>query len=144
MLLSWLFSDWKIFPDGTKTIQNMIVNVIKGTLGIALVGVFVIFSVMFLNAVFGDWHGASALKIALQQNDPKILMDGLFMQNNSLVTIILMGIFMAMFMTMIPILIDTLFKNVNIENLTKFYDSVKKDVEIFWKNLKELRHTMKK
>lgn len=142
MLLSWLFKGWPIFPSGGRNIQAMINDVIKATAGIAMVGVFITFAVMFLNAVFGKWQGASVLQTALAQNDSHILMDGLMMRNDSLITIILMGIFIAMFMTMIPALVKTLFANVNIP--TSFYETTKKNMNIVWKNLKKWYAEIKK
>ena len=142
MMLSWLFKGWPIFPNGGRNIQGMINDVIKGTAGIAMVGVFVTFAVMFLNAVFGKWQGADRLQQALAQNDSTILMDGLMMRNDSIVTIILMGIFIAMFMTMIPALVKTLFANVNIPKT--FYETTKKNIEITWQNLKKWYTAIKK
>lgn len=135
MLLSWLFSGWAIFPSGGKNIRQIINDVVSGTLGIAMTGVFVTFSIMFLNAVFGNWQGASALAAAMEANDSKILMDGLMMNNDSLVTVVLMGIFISMFMTMIPALSKTLF-NVNISQ--EFYNTAKKNVQNLWKGAKNL------
>ncbi len=141
MLLSWLFKDWKIFPNGKKNIQSIIDNVVSGTVGIAMIGIFVTFSIMFLNAAFGNWGGATALEAAMRQNDSKILMDGLMMQNDSLITIILMGIFIAMFMTMIPTLIKTLF---SVQISTDYYDTTKKNINIMWGNLKKWYAAIKK
>lgn len=135
MLLSWLFSGWAIFPSGGRNIRQIINDVVSGTLGIAMTGVFVTFSIMFLNAVFGNWEGASTLKAAMDANDSTILMDGLMMNNDSLVTVILMGIFISMFMTMIPALSKTLF-SVNISQ--DFYNTAKKNVNNIWKNAKNL------
>lgn len=135
MLLSWLFSGWAIFPSGGRNIRQIINDVVSGTLGIAMTGVFVTFAIMFLNAVFGNWEGASALKAAMDANDSTILMDGLMMNNDSLVTVILMGIFISMFMTMIPALSKTLF-SVNISQ--DFYNTAKKNVNTIWKNAKNL------
>lgn len=142
MLLAWLFSGWPIFPSGGKNIKSIIDDVIKGTAGIAMVGVFVTFAVMFLNAVFGSWNGAARLATAMAQNDSHILMDGLMMRNDSVITIILMGIFITMFMTMIPALVKTLFANVSIP--TSFYESVKKDINTMWGDLKKWWETIKK
>ncbi len=142
MLLSWLFKGWPIFPNGGKNIQGIINDVVKSTAGIAMVGVFVSFAVMFLNAVFGQWQGASILATAMQQNDSHVLMDGLMMRNDSLITIILMGIFIAMFMTMIPTLVKTLFANVNIP--TSFWETTKKNINITWQNLKKWYAAIKK
>ena len=142
MMLSWLFKGWPIFPNGSGNIQGIINNVVKGTAGIAMVGVFVTFAVMFLNAVFGKWAGADRLQLALSQNDSTILMDGLMMRNDSIITIIMMGIFIAMFMTMIPTLVKTLFANVNIP--TTFYETTKKNIKITWENLKKWYSALKK
>lgn len=142
MLLSWLFKGWPIFPNGGGNIRSIIDDVVRATAGIAMVGVFVTFSVMFLNAVFGQWQGASRLAAALAQNDSTLLMDGLMMRNDSLITIILMGIFIAMFMTSIPALVKALFANVNIP--TSFYETTKKNINIMWGNLKKWYAAIKK
>ena len=99
------------------------------------------FAIMFLNAICGDWAGAPALATALTQNDSKFLMDALMMRNDSLVTIILMGIFIAMFMTLIPALAKSLF---DVQISTDFYDTTKKNIDIVWQNLKKWYETMKK
>ena len=142
MLMSWLFKGWPIFPNGGRNIKQMIDDVIKATAGIALVGVFVTFSVMFLNAAFGKWEGAERLALALSQNDSTILMDGLLMRNDSIITILLMGLFIAMFMTMIPTLVKTLFANVTIPE--KYYETTKKNINIVWGNLKKWYASLKK
>lgn len=142
MLLSWLFSGWPIFPNGGGNIRSIIDDVVRATAGIAMVGVFVTFSVMFLNAVFGQWQGASRLAAALQANDSSLLMDGLMMRNDSFITIILMGIFIAMFMTSIPALVKALFANVSIP--TSFYETTKKNINIMWGNLKKWYAAIKK
>ena len=142
MLLAWLFKGWKISLAGAgNTIRGIIDYVISSTLGLAITGVFVAFVIMFLNAIFGDWAGAPALATALTNNDSKFLMDALMMRNDSLITIILMGIFIAMFMTMIPALAKSLFQ---VQISTKFYDTTKKNIDIVWKNLKKWYETMKK
>lgn len=142
MLLAWLFKGWKISLAGAgNTIRGIIDYVISSTLGLAITGVFVAFAIMFLNAIFGDWAGAPALATALTNNDSKFLMDALMMRNDSLITIILMGIFIAMFMTMIPALAKSLFQ---VQISTKFYDTTKKNIDIVWKNLKKWYETMKK
>lgn len=142
MLMSWLFKGWNIFPNGSRNIKKMIDDVIKATAGIAMVGVFVTFAVMFLNAVFGQWEGADRLALALSQNDSTILMDGLMMRKDSIITILLMGIFIAMFMTMIPALVKTLFANVEIPE--KYYETTKKNLNIVWENLKKWYASLKK
>lgn len=142
MFLSWLFSGWPIFPSGGKNIQTIVNDVVKGTAGIAMVGVFITFAVMFLNAVFGAWGGASRLATALAQNDSYFLMDGLMLRNDSIITILMMGIFITMFMTMIPALVKALFANVNIP--TSFYEGVKKDLDTMWGDLKKWYAAIKK
>lgn len=142
MLLSWLFKGWAIFPNGGRNIKNMIDDVIKATAGIALTGVFVTFSVMFLNAIFGKWQGADRLALALSENDATILMDGLVLRNDSVVTILLMGIFIAMFMTSIPALVKTLFANVAVPQT--FYETTKKNLNTVWGNLKKWWGSLKK
>ena len=142
MLLSWLFKGWGIFPNGGRNIKSMIDDVIKSTAGIALIGVFVTFAVMFLNAVFGQWQGADRLAAALSENDATILMDGLMMRNDSIITILLIGIFFAMFMIMIPALIKTLFANVTVPD--SFYETTKKNINIVWGNLKKWYAALKK
>lgn len=143
MLMAWMFDEdaFKIFPQGGRTIRQMIDDVIKGVVGIALTVVFLTFSIMFLNAAFGTWNGASALQQAIANNDSKILMDGMLMHNDSLVTVILMGIFIAMFMTMIPQLTNMLFQ---IKISDKYYETVKKDIKTTWENLKKWGTAIKK
>jgi len=115
--------------------------VIKGTLGLALTGLFVTFAIMFLDAVFGGWGGASTLAAALAQNDSTIIMDGLMMRNDSIVTIIMMGVFIAMFMTSIPALIKTLF---NVQISDEFYKTTKNNLDITWANLQKIWKVIKK
>ncbi|MDW3024332.1 MAG: hypothetical protein R8N50_01440 [Alphaproteobacteria bacterium] len=142
MMLAWLFKGWKISLQGAgTTIRGIIDNVISSTLGLAVTGVFVAFAIMFLNAIFGDWAGAPALATALTNNDSKFLMDALMMRNDSLVTIVLMGIFLVMFMTMIPALAKTLF---SVQISTDFYDTAKKNVDTLWKGTKKWFEAMKK
>ncbi len=142
MLLSWLFDDWKILPAGGPTIKGIINDVVKSTAGIAMIGIFVTFAAMFINAVFGDWNGASLLKTALEQNDSKLLLDGLMMRNDSLITIVLMGIFIAMFMTGIPALIKTLFGNVKIPE--SFYKTTQQNINGVWNAGKKIWEKAKK
>lgn len=78
----------------------------------------------------------------MAQNDSYFLIDGLMMRNDSIITIVLMGIFIAMFMTMIPALVKTLFANVNIP--TSFYEGVKKDLNTLWGDLKKWYAVIKK
>ena len=143
MLMSWMFDDdnFAIFPKGGRTIRQMIDDVVKAMVGIALTVVFLTFSIMFLNAAFGSWAGANRLQEAMTKNDSTIFLDGLMMQNDSIVTVILMGIFIAMFMTMIPQLTSMLFK---IQISDKYYQTAKKDMNIMWGNLKKWASAIKK
>ena len=125
----------------TKNIKAIVDDVIRGTLGIALTGLFVTFAIMFLNAVFGGWDGANVLANALAQNDSSLLMDGLMMRNDSIVTIILMGAFIAMFMSSIPALIKTLF---NVEISEDFYKTTKQNLDTIWANLQKIGKFIKK
>lgn len=141
MLLSWLFKDWKIFPSGGRNIKSMIDDVITGTVGIAMTVVFLIFGIMFLDAIFGNIGGVSRIATAIAANDSEILMDGLLMRDDGLVSIILMGVFFAMFMTSIPALVKTLF---NVQISDKYYAAAKKDFNTtratlgkWWKTLKK-------
>ena len=142
MLLAWLFQGWRIsLPGAGKTIRQIIDTVISGTLGLAMTGIFVSFAVMFIEAIFGDWAGGSVLRTALQNNDSQFLIDALMMRNDSLITIILMGIFIAMFFTLIPALSKTLF---SVSISTDFYDTTKKNINIMWESVKSWWSAMKK
>jgi hypothetical protein len=147
MLMSWMFDDdnFALFPKGGTTIRQMIEDCIKAMVGIALTVVFLTFSIMFLNAAFGGWSGANLLQDAIMNPDSqtttKILLDGLLLQNDSIVTVILMGVFIAMFMTMIPQLTSMLF---NVKISDKYYKTVKNDLNIFWGTLKKWASAIKK
>ena len=146
MLLGWLFKDWKITAalNGGKNMQGMIDDVIKGAVGIAMTIVFLIFGIMFLDAILGDIGGISRIAAAVTAGDSessKILLDGLMLRDDGLITMILLGAFFAMFMTSIPALIKTIF-NVGVSD--KFYETAKKDFMTirglagkWWKTLKK-------
>ena len=106
-----------------------------------MTGIFVTFAVMFINVAFGAWGGVSALSAAFAQNDSQILMDGIMMRNDSIVTIILMGVFIAMFMVSIPALVKSLF-NVTISD--DFYKTTKNNIETVWANLQKIYKEIKK
>ncbi len=143
MLMSWMFDDenFKLFPKGGKTIRQMIDDVIKAVIGIALTVIFLTFSIKFLNATFGSMESINILHETIINNDSTILMEGLVAQKTSLVTLILMGVFFAMFMTMIPQLTNMLF-NIKISN--KYYETAKNDLNTMWKNLKKWGEAIKK
>ena len=134
--LSWLFKDWSILPkDGGAKIKGMIDNLIKGTVGIATVGVFLVFSIMFLNAMFGEWNGAEVLREALERNDSRYLVKGLMLNNDSIITIIMAGIFIMFFMTSIPKITNSLFSGIAIPD--EYYTKAKKDATAAWGNVKK-------
>ena len=118
MLMAWMFDEdgFAIFPKGGKTIRQMIEDVIKAVVGIGLTVVFLTFSVMFLNALFENIGGINSLQQAIANNDSKIFMEGLLLRDSSLITVILIGLFLAMFMTAIPQLTNMLF-NIKISGL---------------------------
>ena len=119
----------------------MFEDVIKSVVGIALVVVFLTFAVKFIEATFGNWNGASVLQEAIANNDSKILMDGLMMRKDSLIVVILMGVFIAIFMTAISKLSSKLF---NVQISEKYYETAKKDMDLIWKDLKKLGSAIKK
>lgn len=143
MLMAWMFDDenFKIFPQGGRTIRQMLDDVVKAIVGIALCLVLLTFSVMFINATFGSWSGSNVLEQAITQNDSKILINGLLMQNDSIITVVLMGIFIAMFMTMIPQISTMLFKT---QISDKYYQTAKKDLDTAWNELKKIHKFNKK
>ncbi|MDR1207687.1 MAG: hypothetical protein LBK26_04735 [Rickettsiales bacterium] len=143
MLLAWLFEGWKILPEGGANLKGMVDRVLQNTIGIAMVGIFVVFSVMFINATFGQFRGADTLKLALQENDSTILMDGLLMNNTSLITVVLLGIFIAFFMTSIPALVKMLTQD-NIKIPGEYYEKVSKDAKSLWESGKKFWTSMKK
>ncbi len=143
MLMSWMFDDdnFAIFPKGGQTIRKMIEDVIQAIVGIALTIVCLSFSVLFINAAFRNWSGANILQQAITNGDSKAFIDALMMSNDSLITIILMGVFIAMFMTLIPQLTNMLFK---IQISDKYYQTAKKDLDTAWKNVKKWGSALKK
>ncbi len=134
-LLSWLFGDWKVLGNGTTALKTTLDRTIQNIAGIALFSVFVTFAVMFLNSMFGRIGGGESLRLAFEQNDPTILMDGLLMNNDSLVMIILLGLFTAFFMNSISALIKALFSGVSIPE--NFYKQVSGDVKKLYENVKK-------
>lgn len=141
MLLSWLFSGWKIFPNGGRTIKQMIDDVVAGALGLAMTGIFLAFSITFLNAMFGAWKGADILGDAIKKNDSTIFLDAIMMNNDSLITIILMGLFITMFVIMIPALSKSLF---NVKISDDFYKTAKNNAQIMWNGAKKWYDKIKK
>jgi len=147
MLMAWMFDEdgFAIFPKGGKTIRGIIDDVIKSMVGIALTIVFLTFSIMFINALFSDLNGLNALQQAIASGSSKIFMDslinGLFLRDGGLILVIMVGLFIAMFMTMIPQLTSMLF---NIKISDEYYQSAKKDIKILWEDLKKWGSAIKK
>lgn len=142
-LLSWLFQGWKIFPSGKGNIKQTVNDVISGVLGLAMTGIFITFSIMVLDVAFGSWEGANVLKTAIETNDSHLLLDSLMTNagTKSFITLVVLGIFMTMFMSMIPALVKSLF-NVNVSD--KYYQTAKKDLGILWKDAKKVVQSVKK
>ena len=143
MLLAWLFKDWKIVSalDSGKNIRGMIDDVVKGTVGIAMTIVFLLFSLKFLDVVVGNVGSISRIAESIASGKSEFLLDGLLMRDDSLLTMILLGVFFMMFMTSIPALVKTLF---NIQLSDAFYNTAKKDFNTtrsflgkWWKSLKK-------
>jgi len=137
-LLSWLFKDWKIFPQGTKSeknIRKIVDNVISNTISIAMLCVMLSFMIMFLDTIAGSVSNLSTITEAINNNDSRIFIDGIMMQNNSFITIILIGIFFTMFMTLIPTLLKTFF---NLKLPDNFYKTTVKNLENLWKKLTKI------
>ena len=141
MLLAWLFKGWdKIFPKGGRTIQQMIDDVITGSVGIAMTVVFLVFGLSFLEVIIGQVSGVSRIAEAISAGDSKILMDGLMLRDDALLSMIMLGAFFAIFMTSIPNLIKTLF---NVQISDKFYNKAKSDFSVTRKTLGKWWKTLK-
>jgi len=135
-LLGWVFSDWKVMPGAKgEKIKGMIDDLVKNTVGIVAVAVLVVFAVMFLNAMFGEFQGSDLLQTALENNDSRYLMDGLTLQNTSLVTIIMAGLFIGFFMTSIPAIINNLFKGIKVPE--EYYNKAKEQGKGLWSGVKK-------
>ena len=143
MLLSWVFDEegFTLLPKGGRTIRQMIDDVFKAVVGIAITVVFLGFAVMFLNALFNNSDGIKTLTSSLMNNDMRILMDGMVLKDSNLLTIIIVGIFIAMFMTMIPQLTNTLF---NVQISDEAYKTAKSNWDILWGDLKKWASSIKK
>ena len=142
-LLSWLFDKWAIFPKGKGNVKQIIDDVISGTLGLALTGIFITFTIIVLGQVFNNWGDVSVLQEAITQNNPQMLSDALLStsKNTSLLTLILLGIFMTMFMLMIPALIKSIF-NVTVSD--KYYQETKTSLQNAWNGAKKWWKAAKK
>jgi hypothetical protein len=140
-LLSWLFDDWGILK--TTSLKTTLNNLIQGVAGIAMVGIFISFAVILMNAIAGGMDGLNDLFAALQANDSTVLMDGILMNNSSVLSLALMGLFLALFMSMIPTLIKTLFGD-QLAPSEKFYDNAKNDLKILRDSVQKWYASLKK
>ena len=132
MLLSWLFADWKLINIGGGGIKGIIDDVAKNTCGIALVGLFSGFSILFLNAASSSMGGVGGIAAALRENDAGYLMEAISLNNSGVIDIIFLGIFTAMFMNAIPSLVQKLFSGVSIPDHTKLQSNIQtimKDIQ---------------
>lgn len=142
MLLGWLFDGWAISLKGAgKSIRSIIDDVINGTLGLATTGVFLSFSIILIERMLKSWDGGDSLVNAIAENRTDFFMNGLTLQNNSVVTILLIGIFLYMFMSMIPALSKSLF---NVQISSEYYDAAKKDIKTMWNGAKNFVSQLRK
>jgi len=132
-LLGWTFKDWKILPeDSGGKIKKIVDDFLRDVAGIAMVGVLVVFSLEFLGALFGQMGDQGVLALALETNNSRLLFQGNILEDNSLITLIMAGIFIAFFMTSIPAIINMMFSNVKVPE--SFYKTARSDLEKIWKN----------
>lgn len=137
LLLGWLFQKNPVFPVKESDIQTIIDKLIKNTAGIAVVGIFTTFSLFFLNALFSPNNPrANIIATAFQNNDPEIFMNGVALENNSIMMMIFIGIFLTMFMTSIPTLVNELFKTVGIPK--EYYEKAKQNMKTANDNIKNM------
>ena len=140
MLLSWLFKGWAISLEGAgKTIRGIIDDVINGALGLGLTGVFVTFGINLLDTVVRKATGSTVLDI-IKENDTAAVANSV-LNGDSYISLLLVGAFIAMFMSSIPALAKTLF---NVEISQEFYDSAKNNVQTMWNNGKKIWENLKK
>ncbi|MDR1027729.1 MAG: hypothetical protein LBL46_04920 [Rickettsiales bacterium] len=124
LLMSWLFKDWDLIKLGGGGIKGIIDDVAKNTCGIALVGLFSGFAVLFLNAAAGSMSGIGGLAAALKANDATYLINAIQFNNSGLIDIIFLGLFVGMFMNAIPKLVTQLFSGVSIPDHTKIQSNI--------------------
>ena len=136
MLMAWLFDgdDFTLLPKGGRTIRQMIDDVVQAVVGIALTIILLSFAIMFLNAAFGGMSAINNMKAIIESGDSKQLIDGLMLNNDSFITVILMGVFIAMFMTMIPQLTSMFFK---VKISDKYYQTARNDLTKIWSGAKK-------
>lgn len=141
MLLSWLFKGWAISLEGAgKTIRGIIDDVINGALGLGLTGVFVTFGISLLDTVVEKSTGATSVLELIQNNNTDAVANSV-LGGESYISLLLVGAFIAMFMSSIPALAKTLF---SVEISQEFYDSAKNNVQTMWNNGKKIWENLKK
>ena len=96
---------------------------------------------MFVNSAFSRSSGILKIKEIIESGDSHEIINGLLLNNDSLITVILMGVFIAMFMTMIPQLTSMFFK---VQISYKYYQTAKNDAGAMWKELKKMWSSIKK
>ena len=142
MLLAWLFKGWAISLDGAgKTIRGIIDDVINGALGLGLTGVFISFCIKILDKFFDSSTGIVTAIDLIKANNTDKLVDTVLNGDSGFVSMLLMGAFIAMFMSSIPALAKTLF---NVEISQEFYNDAKNNVKKIWANGKKMWESLKK
>ena len=142
MNVSWLFKGWAISLDGAgKTIRGIIDDVINGALGLGLTGVFISFCIKILDKFFDSSTGIVTAIDLIKANNTDKLVDTVLNGDSGFVSMLLMGAFIAMFMSSIPALAKTLF---NVEISQEFYNDAKNNVKKIWANGKKMWESLKK
>lgn len=142
MLLAWLFKGWAISLDGAgKTIRGIIDDVINGALGLGLTGVFIGFSMQMLDKLVAKSTDAESLIEVIKNNDTDAVVNSVLLNDSGFISMLLIGAFIAMFMSSIPALAKTLF---NVEISQEFYEDAKNNAKKMWANSKKMWESLKK
>ena len=142
MLLAWLFKGWAISLDGAgKTIRGIIDDVINGALGLGLTGVFIGFSMQMLDKLVDKSTDAESLIEVIKNNDTDAVVNSVLLNDSGFISMLLIGAFIAMFMSSIPALAKTLF---NVEISQEFYEDAKNNAKKMWANSKKMWESLKK
>ena len=142
MLLAWLFKGWAISLEGAgKTIRGIIDDVINGALGLGLTGVFINFGINIIDALVQNFAGAESLLQVIQDNNTQAVFDSVMLNDSGFISMLLIGMFIAMFMSAIPALAKTLF---NVEISQEYYDKAVNNAKVMWNNSKKMWESLKK
>ena len=142
MLLAWLFKGWAISLEGAgKTIRGIIDDVINGALGLGLTGVFINFGINIIDALVQNFAGAESLLRVIQDNNTQAVFDSVMLNDSGFISMLLIGMFIAMFMSAIPALAKTLF---NVEISQEYYDKAVNNAKVMWNNSKKMWESLKK